>query len=149
MWQGIEGADSLVLNAHKWLGADFDCSLYYVRDAEHLVRVLSTNPSYLQSAADERVKNLRDWGLPLGRRFRALKLWCLLRAEGVSGLQARLRDHFGTDPARLPERRGDRGRLPAPFGVHLTTSGSVRSGPRRRAPRWRARVVSDAHGRRA
>src|SRR5262245_58260090 len=91
MWQGVEGTDSLVLNAHKWLGAAFDCSLYYVRDAEHLVRVMSTNPSYLQSAADDRVKNLRDWGIPLGRRFRALKLWCLIRAEGVGGLQARLR----------------------------------------------------------
>jgi aromatic-L-amino-acid decarboxylase len=91
MWEGIEAADSLVLNTHKWLGAAFDCSLSYVRDPEHLVRVLSTNPSYLQSAADGRVKNLRDWGIPLGRRFRALKLWCLLRAEGVLGLQARLR----------------------------------------------------------
>jgi aromatic-L-amino-acid decarboxylase len=91
MWQGIEGADSLVLNPHKWLGAVFDCSLYYVRDPEHLVRVMSTNPSYLQSSADGRVKNFRDWGIPLGRRFRALKLWCLLRAEGVAGLQARLR----------------------------------------------------------
>ncbi len=91
MWQGIEGADSLVLNAHKWLGAVFDCSLYYVKDAEHLVRVMSTNPSYLQTAADSRVKNLRDWGIPLGRRFRALKLWCLLRMEGVASLQARLR----------------------------------------------------------
>ena len=48
MWEGVEGADSLVLNAHKWLGAAFDCSLYYVRDPEHLVRVMSTNPSYLQ-----------------------------------------------------------------------------------------------------
>jgi aromatic-L-amino-acid decarboxylase len=91
MWAGVEDADSLVFNAHKWLGAAFDCSLYYVRDPEHLVRVMSTNPSYLQSGADGRVKNLRDWGIPLGRRFRALKLWCLLRAEGVSGLQARLR----------------------------------------------------------
>jgi aromatic-L-amino-acid decarboxylase len=91
MWQGIEEADSLVLNAHKWLGAVFDCSLYYVKDTQHLVRVMSTNPSYLQSAADDRVKNLRDWGIPLGRRFRALKLWCLIRAEGVGGLQARLR----------------------------------------------------------
>jgi aromatic-L-amino-acid decarboxylase len=91
MWQGVEAADSLVLNPHKWLGVVFDCSLYFVRDPEHLVRVLSTNPSYLQSAADGRVKNLRDWGIPLGRRFRALKLWCLLRAEGVAGLQARLR----------------------------------------------------------
>jgi len=91
MWDGIEGADSLVLNAHKWLGAAFDCSLYYVRDPEHLVRVMSTNPSYLQSAVDSQVKNLRDWGLPLGRRFRALKLWCLIRDQGIAGLQARLR----------------------------------------------------------
>jgi aromatic-L-amino-acid decarboxylase len=91
MWEGVEHSDSLVLNAHKWLGAAFDCSLYYVRDPEHLVRVMSSNPSYLQSSADGRVKNLRDWGIPLGRRFRALKLWCLLRAEGVGGLQARLR----------------------------------------------------------
>jgi aromatic-L-amino-acid decarboxylase len=91
MWQGIEGADSLVLNAHKWLGAAFDCSVYYVRDPEHLVRVMSTNPSFLQSAVDDRVKNLRDWGIALGRRFRALKLWCLIREQGVEGLQARLR----------------------------------------------------------
>jgi aromatic-L-amino-acid decarboxylase len=91
MWQGIEEADSLVLNVHKWLGVAFDCSLYFVRDPEHLVRVMSTNPSYLRTSADDRVKNLRDWGIPLGRRFRALKLWCLLRAEGVARLQARLR----------------------------------------------------------
>jgi aromatic-L-amino-acid decarboxylase len=91
MWQGVEGADSIVLNAHKWLGAAFDCSLYYVRDPEHLVRVMSTNPSYLQSTVDNRVKNLRDWGIPLGRRFRALKLWCLIREQGVAALQHRLR----------------------------------------------------------
>lgn len=91
LWEGIEGADSLVLNPHKWLGASFDCSVYYVRDPEHLVRVMSTNPSYLQSSVDSRVKNLRDWGIPLGRRFRALKLWCLIREQGVSGLRARLR----------------------------------------------------------
>ncbi len=91
MWEGIEGADSLVINAHKWLGAPFDCSLYYVRDPEHLVRVMSTNPSFLQSSADGKVRNLRDWGIPLGRRFRALKLWFLIREQGVAGLQARLR----------------------------------------------------------
>ena len=90
MWEGIEMADSLVLNPHKWLGAAFDCSLYYVRDPEHLIRVMSTNPSYLQSTVDSQVKNLRDWGIPLGRRFRALKLWCLIREQGVEGLQARL-----------------------------------------------------------
>ena len=91
LWTGIEGADSLVMNPHKWLGVAFDCSLYYVRDPQHLVRVMSTNPSYLQSAVDSRVKNLRDWGIPLGRRFRALKLWCLIREQGVEGLQRRLR----------------------------------------------------------
>ncbi|MGE0123148.1 MAG: aspartate aminotransferase family protein [Vicinamibacterales bacterium] len=91
MWEGIEAADSLVLNPHKWLGAAFDCSVYYVRDPQHLVRVMSTNPSYLQTAADGVVTNYRDWGIPLGRRFRALKLWFLIREQGVRGLQARLR----------------------------------------------------------
>jgi aromatic-L-amino-acid/L-tryptophan decarboxylase len=91
MWRGIEAADSISLNPHKWLGTSFDCSLYYVRDPRHLVGVMSTNPSFLQSSVDKEVKNFRDWGIPLGRRFRALKLWCLIRAEGVSGLQARLR----------------------------------------------------------
>jgi aromatic-L-amino-acid/L-tryptophan decarboxylase len=91
MWQGVEHADSLIVNAHKWLGAVFDCTIYFVRDPEHLVRVMSTNPSYLQSAADGRVKNYRDWGLPLGRRFRALKLWFLIREQGVEALQGRLR----------------------------------------------------------
>lgn len=91
MWTGIERADSLVLNPHKWLGAVMDCSLYYVRDVEHLARVMSTNPSYLRTSTDDQAVNLRDWGIPLGRRFRALKLWALIRSEGVSGLQARLR----------------------------------------------------------
>jgi aromatic-L-amino-acid decarboxylase len=91
LWDGIEGADSLIVNAHKWLGVAFDCSLYFVQDPEHLIRVMSTNPSFLQTSADHEVKNLRNWGLPLGRRFRALKLWCLIREQGVSGLQARLR----------------------------------------------------------
>jgi aromatic-L-amino-acid decarboxylase len=91
MWEGVEGADSLVINAHKWLGAPFDCTVYYVRDPEHLMRVMSTNPSFLQSSVDGQVKNLRDWGIPLGRRFRALKLWFIIREQGVSGLQKRLR----------------------------------------------------------
>jgi aromatic-L-amino-acid decarboxylase len=91
LWEGVEEADSLIVNAHKWLGAVFDCTLYFVRDPEHLVRVMSTNPSYLQTAADGQVKNYRDWGLPLGRRFRALKLWFLVREQGVEGLRVRLR----------------------------------------------------------
>ncbi|HET9108367.1 MAG TPA: pyridoxal-dependent decarboxylase [Steroidobacteraceae bacterium] len=95
LWQGIEAADSLVTNPHKWLGASFDCSTYFVRDAQHLVRVMSTNPSYLRTAADAGVRNFRDWGIPLGRRFRALKLWLLIREQGVSGLQQRLRRDLG------------------------------------------------------
>ena len=91
LWDGVEGADSIVVNAHKWLGAAFDCSLQFVRDSEHLVRVMSTNPSYLQTVVDDRVKNYRDWGIALGRRFRALKLWSLIRTQGVDGLQRRLR----------------------------------------------------------
>ena len=91
MWEGVDHADSLVLNAHKWWGAVFDCSLYFVRDPQHLVRVMSTDPSYLRSDQDERVTNYRDWGIPLGRRFRALKLWALLRDQGVAGLRSRIR----------------------------------------------------------
>jgi aromatic-L-amino-acid/L-tryptophan decarboxylase len=91
LWAGVEAADSIVMNPHKWLGAAFDCTAYFVRDPEHLVRVMSTNPSYLQTNSDGRVKNYRDWGIPLGRRFRALKLYTLILEQGVSGLQSRLR----------------------------------------------------------
>jgi aromatic-L-amino-acid decarboxylase len=95
MWEGVERADSVVFNPHKWMGTGFDLSAYYVRDPEHLVRVMSTDPSYLRTAQDGLVRNLRDWGIPLGRRFRALKLWFLLRSEGVEGLQARVRRDIG------------------------------------------------------
>ena len=91
MWQGIEGADSIVLNPHKWLGVGPDFSAYFVQDPQHLVRTMSTNPAYLRTQYDKEVKNFRDWGLPMGRRFRALKLWFVLREQGVEGLQARLR----------------------------------------------------------
>jgi len=91
LWQGIEGADSLILNPHKWMGVGFDFSAYYVRDPQHLIRVMSTNPSYLRTEQDGEVKNFRDWHIQLGRRFRALKLWFYLLDVGVEGLQARIR----------------------------------------------------------
>jgi aromatic-L-amino-acid/L-tryptophan decarboxylase len=91
LWQGVEGAHSVILNPHKWLGAVFDCTLFYTPYSEHLIRVMSTNPSYLQTSADGQVTNYRDWGIPLGRRFRALKLWFLLKSEGAEGLRKRLR----------------------------------------------------------
>jgi len=91
MWDGVEGADSIVLNPHKWLGAGCDFSAYFVRDSQHLIRTMSTHAAYLTTQHDTSVKNFRDWGLPMGRRFRALKLWFLLRDQGVAGLQVRLR----------------------------------------------------------
>ncbi len=95
LWDGVESADSVVVNPHKWLGVSFDCSTYFVRDAQLLVRVMSTNPSYLQTATDAQVKNYRDWGIPLGRRMRAMKLWFVIREQGVAQLQARIRRDLG------------------------------------------------------
>jgi aromatic-L-amino-acid decarboxylase len=91
MWEGIERADSLVFNPHKWMGIGLDFSAFFVRDPQHLVRVMSTNPAYLRTAHDGAVTNYRDWGIPLGRRFRALKAWFHLVDEGVLGMQSRIR----------------------------------------------------------
>jgi len=108
LWDGIEGADSLVVNPHKWLGVSMDCSTYFVRDVRILVGVMSTNPSFLQTAFDGQVKNYRDWGIPLGRRMRALKLWFVIRDQGVSGLQSRIR----RDLAHAQWLAGEIGRTP-------------------------------------
>jgi aromatic-L-amino-acid/L-tryptophan decarboxylase len=91
LFAGVEGADSLGWNPHKWMGTILDCSLLYVRDVQLLVRVLSTNPSYLRSASDGEVTQYKDWGIPLGRRFRSLKLWFHLRLAGAESIRARLR----------------------------------------------------------
>ncbi|MEM8564671.1 MAG: pyridoxal-dependent decarboxylase [Pseudomonadota bacterium] len=91
LWKGVEMADSIAWNPHKWMGTILDTALFYVRDVEHLERVMSTNPAYLRSQADGATTQYRDWGIPLGRRFRALKLWFQLRLDGVESIQARLR----------------------------------------------------------
>ncbi len=91
LWQGVEQADSLAWNPHKWMGTILDTALFYVRDVTHLEAVMSTNPAYLRSNADGQVTQFRDWGIPLGRRFRALKLWFHLRLDGVDAIRARLR----------------------------------------------------------
>jgi aromatic-L-amino-acid decarboxylase len=91
---GIDGADSLCWNPHKWMGTVLDCSLLYVQDPDRLIRVMSTSPSYLRStgaSGGSDVTEYRDWGIPLGRRFRALKLWFHLRLDGIEAIQARLR----------------------------------------------------------
>jgi aromatic-L-amino-acid decarboxylase len=92
-WAGIEGADSLVLNPHKWLGAQFDCSAHFLAEPETLVRTLAIRPEYLKTHGRDGLVNYSEWSLPLGRRFRALKLWFLLRAEGLEGLRSMIRNH--------------------------------------------------------
>jgi aromatic-L-amino-acid/L-tryptophan decarboxylase len=92
---GIELADSVVFNPHKWMLTNFDCSAYFVRDAGALVRTFEILPEYLKTPESDRVNNYRDWGIQLGRRFRALKLWFVIRSYGVTGLQAILRNHIG------------------------------------------------------
>ena len=91
LFDGIEGASSLSWNPHKWLGSVLETSLFYVQDPAPLVSVMATDPSYLRSARDGSVVQYRDWGLPLGRRFRALRLWALLRLEGAEAIRTRLR----------------------------------------------------------
>jgi aromatic-L-amino-acid decarboxylase len=91
MFDGLDEADSMSWNPHKWIGTILDTSLYYTRRPDHLIRVMSTNPSYLRSAADGDVTQYRDWGIPLGRRFRALKLWFHLRIDGVDAIRERMR----------------------------------------------------------
>jgi aromatic-L-amino-acid decarboxylase len=88
---GCARADSLVVNPHKWMLVNFDCSAFFVRDVAHLTRTFGTDPAYLRGAHDAEVANFRDWGIPLGRRFRALKLWFVLRSYGAEGLRAHVR----------------------------------------------------------
>jgi aromatic-L-amino-acid/L-tryptophan decarboxylase len=92
-WAGVEHADSIVFNPHKWLGAQFDCSAHFIRDPDSLVRTLAIRPEYLKTHGQDGVIDYSEWSVPLGRRFRALKLWFLLRACGLEGLRAMIRNH--------------------------------------------------------
>ena len=94
MIKGIEQVDSFVFNPHKWLFTNFDCSAYFVRDPEMLIKTFEILPEYLKTKTRGQVNDYRDWGIPLGRRFRALKLWFVIRSYGVSGLQEKLRFHL-------------------------------------------------------
>jgi aromatic-L-amino-acid decarboxylase len=94
MIEGIQSADTFVFNPHKWMFTNFDCSAYFVQDKEALIRTFEIMPEYLRTSEAKPVNNYRDWGIPLGRRFRALKLWFVIRSYGVDGLKERLRDHI-------------------------------------------------------
>ena len=94
MADGIELADSIVINPHKWLLTNFDCSAHFVKDPTALTSTLSILPEYLKSKESEDIIDYRDWSIPLGRRFRALKLWFVIRYYGVGGLQKMIRKHI-------------------------------------------------------
>jgi aromatic-L-amino-acid decarboxylase len=94
MIEGIEGVDSFVFNPHKWMFTNFDCSAYFVRDTEVLIRTFEILPEYLKTGTRGQVNDYRDWGIQLGRRFRALKLWFVIRDFGVEGIRKKVRDHL-------------------------------------------------------
>jgi aromatic-L-amino-acid/L-tryptophan decarboxylase len=94
MIEGIEKIDSIVFNPHKWLFTNFDCSVYYVKNLPALLNTFSIHPEYLITSHQGKVNDYCDWGIPLGRRFRALKLWFVIRSYGISGLQQKLRHHL-------------------------------------------------------
>lgn len=93
LFDGVEQADSFVFNPHKWMLVNFDCSAYFVRDRDALLGTFAITPEYLRTAEDNEVVNFRDWGIPLGRRFRALKLWFVIRSYGLEGLRDLIRKH--------------------------------------------------------
>ena len=91
---GIEKVDSFVFNPHKWMFTNFDCSAYYVKDKEALIRTFEILPEYLKTKTRGEVNDYRDWGIQLGRRFRALKLWFVLRNFGVAGIRDKVDFHI-------------------------------------------------------
>ena len=93
LWTGIEKADSIVFNPHKWLGAQFDCSVQFLKDPSIQKNTLSISPEYLKTKGVDGIINLSDYTIQLGRRFRSLKLWFLIRSEGMSGLKKVIRNH--------------------------------------------------------
>jgi aromatic-L-amino-acid/L-tryptophan decarboxylase len=94
MLDGRDAIDTIVFNPHKWLFTNFDCSAYFVKDKHSLVKTFQLIPEYLKTKTDEQANNYSDWTIPLGRRFRALKLWFVLNYYGLHGLQRKLRDHI-------------------------------------------------------
>jgi aromatic-L-amino-acid decarboxylase len=94
MLDGRELIDSFVFNPHKWMFTNFDCSAYFIKDAGALIRTFEVLPEYLKTRTRGKVNDYRDWGIPLGRRFRALKLWSVIRSYGTEGLREKVRNHI-------------------------------------------------------
>jgi len=102
MLEGKEYIDSFVFNPHKWMFTNFDCSAFFTRDTGSLIRTFEILPEYLKTRTRGLVNDYRDWGIPLGRRFRALKLWSVIRSYGTIGLQEKIRYHISL-ASRLSE----------------------------------------------
>ncbi len=118
--EGIEQVDTFVFNPHKWMFTNFDCSAYFVRDKGALLRTFEILPEYLKTSESSPVNNYRDWSIPLGRRFRALKLWFVIRTYGVNGLKELLRNHIRMAQAVSQEIEASRDfELMAPVPVSL------------------------------
>lgn len=107
LWEGVELADSIVFNPHKWLGAQFDCSAHFLKDPSTLVKTLAIQPEYLKTHGHDNLINYSEWSVPLGRRFRALKLWFLIRSYGLDGLRTRLRNHVAWAQELCDQLRAD------------------------------------------
>ena len=118
LWAGVEGADSMVFNPHKWLGAQFDCAVQFLADPGPQVRTMGLRPDYLQTQSEGEIVNFNEWTVPLGRRFRALKLWFVLRAYGLKGLRDRIRNHVAWS-------REAADALAALPGIEITTAPSL------------------------
>jgi aromatic-L-amino-acid decarboxylase len=94
MIEGISDVDSFVFNPHKWLFTNFDCSVFYVKSKKDLLNTFQLIPEYLKTSVDNDVNNYSDWGIQLGRRFRSLKLWFVIRSFGIEGLREKIRHHI-------------------------------------------------------
>jgi aromatic-L-amino-acid/L-tryptophan decarboxylase len=120
MIEGIHLADSFVFNPHKWMFTNFDCSAYFVKDKEALIRTFGILPEYLKTGTRGQVNDYRDWGVPLGRRFRALKLWFVIRSFGIEGIRLKIREHIRlTDWFKLKIQADDQFELMAPVTLNL------------------------------
>jgi aromatic-L-amino-acid/L-tryptophan decarboxylase len=119
---GVELADSYTFNPHKWMFTNFDCNCFYVADRKSLIDTLSILPEYLRNQATEsgEVFDYRDWHIPLGRRFRSLKLWFVIRYYGVEGLRFHVRRHVALAQQLLSwVKQDDRFEIAAPAPLNL------------------------------
>src|SRR5512140_2939794 len=129
MLDGREYIDSFVFNPHKWMFTNFDCSAFFVRYPENLIRTFEILPEYLKTRTRGKVNDYRDWGVPLGRRFRAMKLWSVIRMYGLNGLREKIRYHIAlaADLSKLISTENDF-ELMAPVTLNTVCFRYIRKG---------------------